>query len=675
MSQNYIDSLQLLGQEKSRDSIFYSKLYSFSKQTCKVNPDTTLYFQKKYIKHTTDTSMFRGIGLCYLLMAIEKKDLGDYDKAIEYNQQALRYLKPIDFKVAVAAVYNNLGTVYKRKALYKKALEVYLKSLELKKQLNDNKQLTSTYNNIGLLYYHLEKYDKAEEIYMKSVDICKKHGLEDKLSRYYNNLGNVKIQRNLPEEAMDYYKQALQYVESGNNLLLKTTILTNLGISHKKIGDFDTAVSFYKQAYEITAEINDAKSMIKSLQNLGAVYNSLANNRKSIKYYKQAYRKAEKQGNIHILMEISESLYSIYKSRGDYQKGISYLEQHLNLKDSILNIEKTKEIERLEAKYEAKQKEQRINLLEKQNRVNELELAKEREEKARKQLQVLIFFGVAALAIGMAVFLAYQNKRKKRINKLLQGQYNQIEEQQEEIKTQNERLSRSNEMKDQMFRIIAHDLRSPLIAMDDVARLIPYAIEEKDFDALGDLSSSLQGSVSRILDLTDNLLSWSMSQSDEMTYQPENISLYETGKQTLEIYFAIARMKQINLMNYIDTGAYAYADKNILMTVFRNLINNALKFTKEGGIVSLGARDEDEKVTVWVQDTGVGMDEDRVKSIFDLEKTRSAGTNGESGNGLGLFFCKKFVQVNRGEIDIHSEKGKGTIVYFTLPKAETMGYS
>jgi signal transduction histidine kinase len=339
-----------------------------------------------------------------------------------------------------------------------------------------------------------------------------------------------------------------------------------------------------------------------------------------------------------------------------------------------MNIEKRKEIERLEAKYEAKQREQQIDLLEKQNRVNELELAKQREQKARKQLQALVLFGIAGLAIALAIFLAFQNKRKKQINKLLQDQYNQIEEQQEEIKTQNDKLSKSNEMKDQMFRIIAHDLRSPLIAMDDVARLIPYAIEEKDFDSLNNLSASLQNSVSRILDLTDNLLSWSMSQSDEMTYNPDNISLYETGKQTLEIYYALARMKQINLMNNIDTGIYVYADKNILMTVLRNLINNALKFTKEEGMVSLGAHSDNDKVVAWVRDTGIGMDEDRIQTIFDLEKTRSAGTNGETGNGLGLFFCKKFVQVNKGEIDVRSEKGEGTIVYFTLPKAESMVY-
>jgi len=675
MSQSYIDSLRLLGQEEERDSLFYEKLYDYTKAICKINPDTTLYFQEKYIHPSSDTSMFRGLGLCYLLKGIVKKDLGNYSKAIHCYEQALKYLESIDFKIGVASIYNNLGTVYKRKALYEKALEVYLKSLELKKQLNDNKQLTSTYNNIGLLYYHLEKYDEAEEIYKKSVEICRKHALHNKLAKNFNNLGNVKTRIDEHEEAKDYYELSLEHLEPGKNLLLRSTILANIGLSYKNLNYPDSALFYYEKAYHLAKETDDAKTIFNSLKNIGRLKLSTGHYVEAKNYLNKAYENARKNSNHKNLMQISKSLYALNKQLENYPQSLLYLEKHLAFKDSVMNVEKAKEIERLEAKYEAKQREQRIDLLEKQNRVKELELAKQREEKARKQLQALVLFGVAGLAIGLAIFLGYQNKRKKRINKILTEQYNQIEEQQEEIKTQNEKLSRSNEMKDQMFRIIAHDLRSPLIAMDDVARLIPYAIEEKDFDSLGDLSSSLQNSVSRILDLTDNLLSWSMSQSDEMTYNPENISLYETGKQTLEIYFAIARMKQINLMNHIDTGIYAYADKNILMTVFRNLINNALKFTKEDGMVSLGARDENDKVTVWVRDTGVGMDEDRVQSIFDLEKTRSAGTNGETGNGLGLFFCRKFVQVNRGEITIQSEKGKGTIVYFTLPKAESAIYS
>lgn len=654
--------------------MFFERLYDFSRKLYKVNPDTVLYFQKKYIQTTNDTSMFRGVGLCYLLMAIEEKDLGNYDRAIECNQQALRYLESIDYKVGVAAIYNNLGTVYERKALYKNALEVYFKSLELKKQLNDNTKLTYTYNNIGSLYYHLEKYDEAEEAYKKSVDICKKHALHNKLAKNYNNIGNVKLKNDEPEKAKDYYKLSLEYLEPEKNLLLRSTILVNIGLAYQELNYPDSAFFYYKKAYHLAEKTGDAETIFNSLKNIGRLKLSTGHYLEAKNYLNKAYENARKNSNHKNLMQISKTLYALNKRQGNYKQSLFYLEKQLAFKDSVMNIEKRKEIERLEAKYEAKQREQQIDLLEKQNRVNELELAKQREQKARKQLQALVLFGIAGLAIALAIFLAFQNKRKKQINKLLQDQYNQIEEQQEEIKTQNDKLSKSNEMKDQMFRIIAHDLRSPLIAMDDVARLIPYAIEEKDFDSLNNLSASLQNSVSRILDLTDNLLSWSMSQSDEMTYNPDNISLYETGKQTLEIYYALARMKQINLMNNIDTGIYVYADKNILMTVLRNLINNALKFTKEEGMVSLGAHSDNDKVVAWVRDTGIGMDEDRIQTIFDLEKTRSAGTNGETGNGLGLFFCKKFVQVNKGEIDVRSEKGEGTIVYFTLPKAESMVY-
>jgi signal transduction histidine kinase len=654
--------------------MFYERLYDYTKKICKINPDTTLYYQEKYLQPASDTSLFRGLGLCYLLKGIVEKDLGYYDKAIQSNKQALIYLKPINFQVGVAAIYNNLGTVYKRKALYKKALEVYLKSLKLKKQFNDDKKLTYSYNNIGLLYDKLGKYEEAEKIYKKSVKICKKHGLHNKLAKNYNNLGNVKIEINKPDIAKKYYKLSLEYLEPGKNLLLRSTILSNIGISYEKLNHPDSAFFYYEKALGLSKKTGDAQTILNSLRHIGRLKTSTGHYEKAKYYLNKAYEKARKKGSHKSLMDISKLLYFLYKSQDKFPKSLIYLEKHLAFKDSVMNIEKAKEIERLEAQYKAKQREQQIVLLEKQNKVKELELAKEREQKARKQLQAIVLFGIAGMAIVLAIFLAFQNKRKKQINKLLHNQYTKIGEQQEEIKTQNQKLLKSNEMKDQMFRIIAHDLRSPLIAMDDVARLIPYAIEEKDFDSLNDLSASLQNSVSRILDLTDNLLSWSMSQSDEISYKPENLSLYETAKKTLEIYFALARMKQINLMNNIDTGIYVYADKNILMTVLRNLINNALKFTKEEGMVSLGAHSDNDKVVVWVRDTGIGMDEDKIQNIFDLEKTRSAGTNGETGNGLGLFFCKKFVQVNKGEIDVRSEKGKGTIVYFTLPKAESMVY-
>jgi len=673
--QEPLQRFRQLAQQEARDSLFYIHLYETAKTSYKVQPDTTLHYLNTYLHQIEDTSLFRGVGLSHILKGIIHKDQGKYDEAIHTYQKALTYLEPIGYDLAIAAVYNNLGTAYKRKTLYRKALKAYFQSINIKQELHGKTELTSTYNNIGLVYFHLGEFDKAARYYLRNIQICKRHHLGNKLAKNYNNLGNVRLKQQRYQEALDDYRQALEHLEPETNLFLKARILNNTGIAHRLLKKPTQAMTYHQNALTLMRRLGDIQQVINTLQKLGKAYQFSNRTNRAEAYYQEAYQLAKEHGDLFYLKEVAFNIYKLAKQQGDFQKSLTYSEAYIRYKDSILNIEKNKEIERLKAKFESEQKAQRIELLKKENQVQELELEKEREEKARKQLQAAILVGVVGVTLGFVVFLFSLIRKKKRIHQVLQEQYAQIQEQKEEIRTQNERLASANELKDQMFQIIAHDLRSPLIAMDDVARLIPYAIEEKDHNSLQELSHSLQNSVSRILELTDNLLSWSMSHNDEITYQPENTSIYEIGERTLEIYFALARMKKIHLMNNIDQGVYAHADKNLLMTVLRNLVNNALKFTPEDGMVVIGASTNEEVVHVWVQDTGIGMKPERVETIFNLEKTKSAGTRGETGNGLGMFFCKKFVEINRGEIYVESEQGKGTKITFTLPNAESMVYS
>ena len=134
-----------------------------------------------------------------------------------------------------------------------------------------------------------------------------------------------------------------------------------------------------------------------------------------------------------------------------------------------------------------------------------------------------------------------------------------------------------------------------------------------------------------------------------------------------EIYKPVAEFKQIKLANQIVTDYTIYADKNILRTILRNLINNAIKFTPEKGEISIAAEQQNGKIQMRIQDNGIGMDQEKLKNIFNIEKDKSLGTKGEKGNGLGLFFCKEFVKKNKGEIWVESELGKGSSFYFTVP--------
>lgn len=222
-----------------------------------------------------------------------------------------------------------------------------------------------------------------------------------------------------------------------------------------------------------------------------------------------------------------------------------------------------------------------------------------------------------------------------------------------------------------MFQIISHDLRSPLTSLDSFARLIPMWLEENDIKSLKEVSHSVEDSVGRILALVDNLLSWATNQEGEIPYNPESITLRSAAQESIELYKPMAKSKKISLSNHIPLEYEAHADKHILSTVFRNLVNNAIKYTPDGGEVHVGIQPntDSEDLTVYVKDTGVGISKEKQEELFALTRTRSRGTRGEEGNGLGLFFCKEFIELNKGTISIESEEGTGTCVYFTIPSA------
>lgn len=674
-AQNYMDSLSILFSQSERDSLFFERLYDYSQRTYNVAPDTTLYYLEQADIRTEDTSLYRGIGLCQLIRGFIFKHKGDGVSAINAYKKALELFQSIDYDTGIASTYNNLGVMYKRMGLYKKALEFSLKSLELKKEVGDRERLMPIYTNLGILHYRLGEYGEAMDYYHINEQLCKEFKDTNRLMKLYVNMGNIKLSQKNFSEAYRYYQNANDFLEPNTNFFLKSTILVNIGITYDEKEEYEKAQTYYQEAFDLANRVGNYSAKIISLIGLGQVHFELNNDKRGLDYTMQAYGLAKQNRDLNKIASISNKLYVFYKEQGDFQNSLSYLEVFHRYNDSIKSMEKTKEIERLKAQYENKQKEQQISLLEKENKVQELELAKEREARAKRKWQIFVLIGVVVVVAGLSLYFAFLNRQKKRMNKILREQYSKIQDQQEEITSQNDKLASANELKDQMFKIIAHDLRSPLIAMDDVARLIPYAIEEKDFESLQDLSFSLQNSVARILDLTDNLLSWSMSQSDEISYKPDYLQLHDIGNRTLEVYNALARMKKIDLINDIDPNLKVFADPNILMTVLRNLVNNALKFTRDGGMVAIGATMTKSEVRVWVQDTGIGMEKAMLDTIFQIDKTRTSGTRGESGNGLGLFFCKKFVHINKGEIHIESQKGEGTIVSFTVPRAKDMIYS
>lgn len=230
-------------------------------------------------------------------------------------------------------------------------------------------------------------------------------------------------------------------------------------------------------------------------------------------------------------------------------------------------------------------------------------------------------------------------------------------------------LEAANALKDRFLSIIGHDLRNPLGGIAEMSRLI--LTDESTLESVSprEVMSHIYRSASQSLELLNNLLSWARSHGDDLVVEAEDFSLSEVLQSTLALFSSATKNKQIEIT--MDAGSiFVHADRNMLTTVLRNLISNAVKFTPRGGSITVRATETDDDVTVQVIDTGVGITPEMEEQIFQPGGTPSShGTEGESGTGLGLAVSKTFLEKNGGSLSVTSTAGSGSTFEFSVPRA------
>jgi len=232
-----------------------------------------------------------------------------------------------------------------------------------------------------------------------------------------------------------------------------------------------------------------------------------------------------------------------------------------------------------------------------------------------------------------------------------------------------EDLKESNKTKDKFFSIIAHDLRSPLSGLLGISQILLDDIDDMSKQEILEISGQISNSAKKLFNLLENLLEWSRVQTGGMKNNPDTIQLSDIFDNIEGLFLGVAFQKQIELeLASFKEDISIYADENILFTILRNLVSNAIKFTPIGGTVSLTYKVLEQYIEICVSDTGVGMDEEAKQKIFRLDETHSTpGTNQEKGTGLGLVLVQDLVAVSGGSLYFESEAGHGSKFYFTVP--------
>lgn len=240
----------------------------------------------------------------------------------------------------------------------------------------------------------------------------------------------------------------------------------------------------------------------------------------------------------------------------------------------------------------------------------------------------------------------------------------------EKVKQRTKELEVANASKDKFFSIIAHDLKSPFNALLGLTDIMIENWADMTDDEKMDFVLDINKSSKNTFNLLQNLLDWSRSQTGRVQIEPKKFNTYITVDENIAVLKQHAETKKIQLINRLPVNQECFADKNMISTVFRNLISNAIKFTNQGGAIEISAIEKENLFEYCVADNGIGMDQETLNNLFNItKKVQRTGTADESGTGLGLLLCKEFVEKNGGKMNVTSENLKGTKIFFTIPRA------
>lgn len=282
---------------------------------------------------------------------------------------------------------------------------------------------------------------------------------------------------------------------------------------------------------------------------------------------------------------------------------------------------------------------------------------------------VFIFYGLFLIKKennGYQQFILTRNKQLQLRNIKIEQQRKEIAEKAKLLQIQTEELSNLNVLKNQLFSVIAHDLKSPMYALRNLFR----NIQQQDMPAqeIKSMIPDVVNDLNYTTSLMDNLLQWAKSQMQADAIKPVDVKIFPLVEEVIQMLRLQAEQKNIAVSTSIEKSVTVFADSDMIHLVLRNLLSNAIKFTPVGGTVSIEANVAGEFTEVFVIDSGKGMESTDIKKIRDSAFYTTNGTANESGTGLGLMLCKEFLSKNGGQLHIESEPGKGSIISFILPR-------
>jgi len=584
------------------------------------------------------------------------------DSGIEIGKKSLLLAERNDYTEGKAMALKLIGSNYWSKGYFDMGLEYFYKSLEYYEELNDIDGLSRVYNNIGLIYLTTKELNKSIEFLEKSIALSKKIDSKFMLGNSYYNLGLVYNSQMKYEKSIKQIALSLPYLFQSKNIYGYSQALSYQGDNFIKTEQYDKALEYLNKALESLDTTIDIRSKSIIMNHFSNYYLCTGDHKKALEYAFEAYHISLDLDLLYDQWKSTEYISRAYAEIGNFDSAYKYRSLYSDLIDSLRNEEEVKKKKEIEMEYNFSKKTRQMEL---EQHKKELEF----QNQIYRGNLLLYFISAAFVLLLIVAFIIYRDyKQKSRMNDLLIEKNNLITNQKDELEHLNKELDESNSTKDKFFSIIAHDLRNPISALKQVTDMLALEFDTFEEDEKKELIGLLKKSSDSVSQLLDNLLTWSRSQRGIIEFEPEEFDLSELVKMIIDLQTNQAARKNIQLVNSMPDYLKINADKNMINTVIRNLISNAIKFTNNGGKVEINAQKLSDRIEIDVEDNGVGMDEDTTTKLFKIDKTfTTEGTNEEVGTGLGLILCKEFIDKHNGNISVESTPDKGSMFVISIP--------
>ncbi|MCF6352687.1 MAG: tetratricopeptide repeat-containing sensor histidine kinase [Cyclobacteriaceae bacterium] len=569
------------------------------------------------------------------------------DTRIKYAQKVVEIAQKSNNLLWLYRSYLNIGHAYRKKGELKNSLDALFHSLEYAKEMDDARREAIACTAIGDVYAVESNHKNALAYY--NLGIVKFREINDSINLAKNllNTGDFYLTLHKLDSALLYFNESGQIFNLKNHKIGKAYNLGNIGLVYAEQGKHILAEKNIVEATKILQELGDNYPIAVYNTYMADIYKAKGDLPRALEYAQHSYSLAMADGLKEQIRDASHILSELYQETEEYKKAYHFQELYLAYRDSINNEETIRKMADLRTEYEVSQKQIEVDLLNQKHKTNKIIGAG--------------LLGVILLIGALAYMLNKRNKEKRQANKLLTAQ-------KEQLQIQHKELGVLNTTKDRFFSIISHDLRGPVNSFKGLTSLMKMSLEEKKYDELPKMTGMLDEASNQISILLNNLLDWAINQQGEFPYSPEDVELAQLVKEVLDTSQSRTDSKQIEIKTSIKTDVIAWIDKNSIKTVLRNLINNALKFTPQGGKIEIYGSTVNNKVILKIKDTGIGISKDKFASLFSMNELRSTpGTDGEKGLGLGLRLAYEFVKMNKGSITAESEEGKGATFTVRLP--------